>query len=227
MELRNTDLDVEMERVTGDLAGAQEQLLALDRAIFDEGKRMQADERNRMAGQRAEVKQKIAALELQLNLLRTKRQKLKVLSPVAGEVTTWNVDEMLQGRPVRQGQVLLRVAETAGDWELELRLAEDQAGYLAEARQHMSPDLQVTYRLATDPGIDHHGTITEVHLVAEPYKEEGNTVLVRVAIDKSDLTYLRPGADVMAKIKCGERSLGYVWFHDVINFIHSRILFKL
>ena len=39
--------------------------------------------------------------------------------------------------------------------------------------------------------------------------------------------YLRPGADVMAKIYCGRRSLGYVWFHDVINFIHSRVLFKL
>ena len=40
-------------------------------------------------------------------------------------------------------------------------------------------------------------------------------MLVKVAIDKGDLDYLRPGADVMAKIHCGRRSLGYVWFHDV------------
>jgi hypothetical protein len=28
-------------------------------------------------------------------------------------------------------------------------------------------------------------------------------------------------------INCGPRSLGYVWFHDLIAFVQSQILFRL
>lgn len=52
-------------------------------------------------------------------------------------------------------------------------------------------------------------------------------MLVKVAIDKADLSYLKPGATVSAKIYCGRRAVGYVWFHSVIAFIQSHILFRL
>ncbi len=38
---------------------------------------------------------------------------------------------------------------------------------------------------------------------------------------------LRPGATVTAKVYCGRRSLGYVWFHDLLAFVQSRILFRV
>jgi hypothetical protein len=139
-----------------------------------------------------------------------------------------NVEQLLKLRPVQQGQLLMSVADPAGDWELELRFPEDRAGALATAiNQSQGDPLHVTYRLATDPGTSHQGLVKEVHLTAEPDPDEGNTVLVRVGIDKDDLDYRRPGADVMAKVNCGYRSMGYVWFHDVIAFIQSRVLFKL
>ena len=34
-------------------------------------------------------------------------------------------------------------------------------------------------------------------------------------------------ATVTAPIACGKRPLGYVWFHDVLAFIQSQILFRL
>ncbi|RIK74157.1 MAG: hypothetical protein DCC67_16955 [Planctomycetota bacterium] len=37
---------------------------------------------------------------------------------------------------------------------------------------------------------------------------------------------LKVGADVKAKIHCGRASIGYVWFHEVWEFIQSRILFR-
>ena len=37
---------------------------------------------------------------------------------------------------------------------------------------------------------------------------------------------LRPGVSVTAKIVCGRSSLGYAWFHDVIAFVQSRLLFR-
>ena len=100
-ELQNTDLEVQMEDVLGERAAAQEQLISLDRSNYDEGKRLTVEERNRIAGQRSELKQKLASLDQQLTLYRVKKEKLKVVSPIRGEVTTWNLEQTLKLRPVR------------------------------------------------------------------------------------------------------------------------------
>jgi hypothetical protein len=36
---------------------------------------------------------------------------------------------------------------------------------------------------------------------------------------------IRPGAAVDAKIHCGKRAIGYVWFHDAIEYLQSRVIF--
>jgi hypothetical protein len=38
---------------------------------------------------------------------------------------------------------------------------------------------------------------------------------------------LRPGATVTTKIYCGRASIGYVWLHDLIAFVQTKILFPL
>jgi hypothetical protein len=229
-ELRNEDLMSSIAEVTGKRAEAQEQLLSLSRSEFNEGKqKVTPEERNRMAGERAELRQRLTSLDQQLELYNDKRQMLHVVTPIGGEVTTWDVEQLLKTRPVHQGDALIDVADTSGQWELELRMPEDRVGHLLEAQHDpdLGQELKVTYRLATDPGMDHEGTVVEVHKSAEVHGEEGNVVLVRVAIDKSKLSYLRPGADVMAKVHCGRASLGYCWFHDAIAFLQSKVLFKL
>jgi multidrug efflux pump subunit AcrA (membrane-fusion protein) len=225
--MRNTDLDVSITDVTGQIAAAQEQLASVERSLFEEGKRLSVEERNRMSGQRSELRQKLTSLECQLDLLQRKREKLQVTSPITGEMTTWNVDELLYERPVRQGQTLMSVADSAGPWELELCVPEDRMGYVLDAQRALGNDLRVEYRLATDPESDHIGAVDEVHLAAEIRGEEGNTVLVRVKIDKNELSQLQPGAECRAKVHCGKRALGYVLFHDLVAFVHSRVLFRL
>ena len=70
--------------------------------------------------------------------------------------------------------------------------------------------------------------MTEVAHSAEVHGEEGSTVLIKVAINKDELPEpLLPGATVTAKVYCGRRAIGYVWFHDLIAFIQSQILFWL
>lgn len=83
--------------------------------------------------------------------------------------------------------------------------------------------LDVSYVLATDPGTRHAGKVKQMHLYAEVHGEEGNTVRVKVAIDKSELRpeHLRQGAAVTAKIDCGKRSIGYVWLHDLIAWVRK------
>jgi hypothetical protein len=88
--------------------------------------------------------------------------------------------------------------------------------------------LPVTYFLATDPGTRRKGDVKEIQQAAQVQGEEGNTVLIKVRMDKDEVAAedLRPGASVTAKVYCGRRSLGYVWFHDLFGFIQTKFLFR-
>ena len=59
-------------------------------------------------------------------------------------------------------------------------------------------------------------------------KDEGNVVVIKVAINKQDIdpANLREGATVTGKVHCGRRSLGYVWFHDLLAFIQAKVFFR-
>ena len=53
---------------------------------------------------------------------------------------------------------------------------------------------------------------------------EGETVVeVFAHIDPNDLPQRHVGADVTARINCGTRSLGYVVFGDVIEFLQRQL----
>ena len=229
--LRNTDLEVALTDVLGRKASSEEQLVSTRRALLEDNK-ISADEKTRMAGRAAQLQREIESLEEQRKLYDSKKRDLQVRSPIDGVIVTWQVRDRLILRPVEKGQSLMSVADKTGPWELEVRMPDDRLGHVNRAAAEATKagrELEVDYILATDPGTRHHGTVKEIHEQAEVRGEEGNTVLVRITIDPSrhDKEELGAGATVTARIACGKRPLGYVWFHDVLAFIQSQVLFRL
>jgi multidrug efflux pump subunit AcrA (membrane-fusion protein) len=229
--LRNRDLEVAIADVLGRKASTEEQLVSTRRSLLEDDK-ISADEKLRLAGRRAQLEREIEGLEAQLALYAEKRKELEVRSPIEGVIVTWQVRDLLLLRPVEKGQVLMSIADKTGPWELEINMPDDRLGHVnratAEAKR-AGRELVVDYILATDPGTRHTGTVKEIHEQAEVRGEEGNTVLVRVTIDPSrhEKEELGAGASVTARIACGKRPLGYVWFHDVLAFIQTHVLFRL
>jgi hypothetical protein len=88
--------------------------------------------------------------------------------------------------------------------------------------------LKVSFILATEPGKTREGTVEEIESSAEVRGEEGNTVMIKVSIDKKDFkkSDLQPGATVTAKVACGRRPLGFVLLHDLIAFLQARVFFR-
>jgi multidrug resistance efflux pump len=220
--LRNTDLEVAITDVLGRKASSEEQLVATRRALLED-KKISADEKTRLAGRAAQLQREIESLEQQRKLYETKKHDLEVRSPIDGVIVTWQVRDRLTLRPVEKGQSLMSIADKTGPWELEVHMPDDRLGHInraAIAAKQAGRELTVDYILATDPGTRHHGDVRG---------EAGNTVLVRVTIDpeRHEKEELGAGATVTARIACGKRPLGYVWFHDVIAFVQSQILFRL
>lgn len=227
IELKNTDLDVSISDAVGERTAAAEQLLATELSLFERESRLATKDRQELAGRRSELRQKIAGFDEQLALLQRKRESLRIVSPLAGEVMTWDVDHLLRDRPVRQGQVLVDVAKSSGPWELELHIPEDGISRLLSAQAERTEPLRVSYRLAAEPRTDRAAVLREVEHSAEVRGDEGNTVLAKANLESESLPLLRPGAEATAKVYCGRCSLGYAWLHDAVDFVRMKILFRL
>ena len=228
--LRNPDLDVAISETTGKYNQARKGLVAAQRKVSAKSTGQLEDDAEKECAQSEVIQylQQVESLGNQLLLLMAKKDKLQIASPIDGEITTWDPEKELLTRPVKPGEVLLSVADPSGDWQLELHMPEDRMGHITKAQHEFGDDLKVTYHLATEPGSDYEGRVEQIHESAEVRGEEGNTVLVKVSIDKqkhADL--LRPGANVKARVYCGGSSVGYWLFHDAIDFVESRILFPM
>lgn len=234
VELQNNDLEQQLASLIGRQNTNQEQIAALQRAMLDSAANanLQPGEENRMAGQMLELRQEAENLQRELELFRARQRQLTVVADQPGQVITWKVDDLLLRRPVERGQVLMTVANPHGPWELELYVPERRMKHLATAvnlppEAGQRPPLDVVFMLSSHPGEEFHGRVVEIEQTTEVRGEDGNTVLVRVAIDKDALPPLHDQVTVTARLYCGRTSIGYAWFCDLIEAAQAKVLFWL
>lgn len=222
--LRSSDLEYEYTQVLGKIQTTTEQLDAAEafRLGANPTTTAERDEYARLTAEEERLKISLDNLRQQKGLLEEQRDTLEVCSPIRGQVLTWEVTEVLETRPVGRGQELMTVADTKGPWVLEVYVPDKHIGYVRQARHESKKDLDVTFVLATDPGMKHEGTVDRVAMTTEPDETESLSVLVTIAFDRSSVTNLHPGAGATARIHCGRRSLGYVWLHDLIEAVRAR-----
>jgi hypothetical protein len=232
IELRNSELDYELTRVQGERQTAARQLTSVQLSLTADSASRTEDERNRDLPARAEeLKVQLAGLDRQLEVLHRRQEELRVKSPLSGQVLTWDASKLLASRPVRRGQALLTVAEVSGDWVIELRVPDHHAGHVTQAWQEQGDELQVEFKLKSDPGTAHVGTVKEVSRATDVDEDGQASLLLTVALSPQDLkqlkskTDLRPGTTVVANVLCGQRPIGYVWLHDLIDAVRTWVLF--
>ena len=119
----------------------------------------------------------------------------------------------------------MTVADPRGKWILETKVSDQDIGHILSAQDELGERLRVAYVLVTDPSSRRFGQIEKVALTTETESGESPAVLVTVAIDADDVASARPGANVVAKVYCGRRPLGYVWFRGLIEAVRTRLLF--
>lgn len=227
--LRKPELDVEFNHVLGEMLTARKRLESIQAARLvgttNDAERQARD--NQLTADEEETKEKLKSLEAEHKILRAQQAELEVRAPIDGVVVTWDVERLLTARPVTRGQPLVTVARTAGPWVLEAKLKDDEIGPLLAAQRELGPERDVTFIVATDPAATYQGRVTRVAMATEPDEKTGPTVLVTVDIDRNQLSdeRRRPGATVIAQIDCGREPLGYVWFHELLHAIRSRLLF--
>ncbi|MBA3313710.1 MAG: HlyD family efflux transporter periplasmic adaptor subunit [Planctomycetota bacterium] len=220
--LRNDDLRAEQIRVSEELSGKRKAVTAIAGQIADRNSRQ---DQAQLEGELVAAQAEVTGLEKQLEILEERAERLKVTAPITGVVATFQLDQLLQNRPVRRGEVLMEVMDDKATWHLEVDVEDRRMGHILRAIQRKGDvGLPVEFVLATDPETRYSGTLKKIESRAQTDSELGNVVRVEIALDNPEaLPRRRIGAEVRAKINTGDRALGYVLFGDVIDFVRKHL----
>lgn len=225
LRIKNPDLNFQREAALGELASKAAQRQAILKELFGDGRGLDPTKKLELEGQFSQTKEEIKALQEQIEILDERMATLNVKAPISGVIATFQLEQLLLNRPVRRGEVLLEIKHDVGAWHLELDVEERRMGHFfdaVKASEDQSIEREVEFVLATDSEKTFAGKVYTVGTRTNSSQEAGSVVTIFCEFDKEQLPRQpRIGAEVRAKISCGEKSLGYVLFGDVVEFVQK------
>ena len=222
VRLRNRDLEIQLADIEGQIQTNLAETARVQGQL-SQRRSLEPADRRALEGEQNELQTKHRVLLAKRALQMERADQLIIKSPIDGVVTSWDVEKMLRSRPITTGQVLMEVADLTQPLFLKLDLPEKREGHLDEyVAQEKSEELDVTYILATDPDIKLKARLPldSVSARAEPHEEHGAIIKMDAYPEQDELAKLnpRPGAKVIAKVRCGRRSSGFVFFHEIYEW---------
>lgn len=224
--ITNDELQVEIQNLQGKLEENAQRIKKIERILNRDDGELTFQEQQIYEGEETELAESQNSTRRLLALKQQQKMQLTILSPTTGQVVNWQAEESLRRRPVKSGDNILTVVDPEGPWQVELEIQEKRIGYFWEATHKSDEPVKVTFVLASHPDREFSGTVIQIDQKTEVRSDQGNTMLVRVEFDRSKLRpeMLKEGTRVSARIECGEKTLAFVIFHDVIDTVRKKLL---
>ena len=254
IRLESPELDKELRSLQLDEGKALTQFATL-RTQLSKATRSQvgqgSDDPNVLGGQLHEAKLTAENARQRIEIIEEQVDSMTIRSPQDGIVTTWEAKKNLMNRPVDVGTELLQIASTEGEWLLEVEVPDDDMAPILVAKRKLEEDIKAGRKkegeplpayfvTMTDPEHRYHGFVRRVAPSAENVAESEqykNRHVVKVTIGFPEdvrLDYLRrnqtremrPGAEVRARVDCGQTNLAYYLLRKPIQVFYESVLFR-
>jgi biotin carboxyl carrier protein len=223
LNMKNPELDLEIEKLTGELQTTQKEHDTVLTEVLKED--LPAQEKQQKQARLGELAVTLETLTTQLKIKELQKDRLEVRSPRAGQVITWDAKEKLERRPIQEGDELLTIAELSGPWHVELFMPERRAGKLKERYKKAGGEkVPVRFILMTDPHHAIEGWVKEIEESTFVQEEEGPCVRVKVEL-KEKPSNPRPNAALTASVTVGTCSLAYYYLHEAWEYLQANWLF--
>lgn len=224
LRLKNDDLRAKLLATENELNEKKKFLIATRAELHQAVNASDKDVIVRLSSKTLETQVQIVGLQEQLQVLQERVENLTVRSPITGTVATFQLDQLLRNRPVRRGEVLLQVMDENSRWHLELDVEDSRMGHVLKAMEARGDkSLPVEYVLVSATEKSFTGEVESLATRTDISEQQGNVVQMHVRINDEEIPSRAFGAEVKAKINCGERSLFYVLFGDVVEFVQKHL----
>ena len=162
---------------------------------------------------------------------------------LVGEKRSWtvlstNFKEDLTERAVKPTDELLRLGAVNGPWEIETKIPQQNIGHILKAYRDLNSEvLDVEFILRADSSRKFHGKLRRDRIGGEAMpmgndqEHPDPMVTAFVTITKEDLDKLRKdnllvsGTEIRAKVRCGNKPMGYSLFYGVWEFFYEKVVF--
>lgn len=229
IEMENFELQMQIDDIHSELAAINERFEMISARISNP---IQVSEEDtlQLATEQAQLSSQRRYLREKLTLLDQKQERQKIIAPFTGRITTWAPKRRLTDLPRSTNQMVLSIADTTSQWQLELSIPQNKNGYITSAiANNNGKPLKVEFILGSDANSSFEGELISVAQRAE--MSDAGVPEFRAIVNadfeeaKEILEGLRPGTGVTAKVICGRRPMGFVWFYQVIDFLRTRVFF--
>jgi biotin carboxyl carrier protein len=244
VRLDSKELDKELTKLLGERAKAESTLSVLKGQDHRSSQRQAEQDYNfQVKVQIAEAKATKNSAAEQIQIVQEQIESMTIRAPVTGQITTWEVRKNLMGRPVEIGHELISIGSTEGEWALEVEVPDDDMGPVLAAQSKLNAEiregikkpgtaLSAYFVTMTDPEHRYKGYVRRIASKAE-LVENRHVVKVTVGFDDevrkdylSRNKKFRTGAEVRARIDCGDAKLAYVLLRDVVQVYYESVLFR-
>ena len=216
LTLSSSELDLEIQRVSGERSTVQRQIADLETLRTAPGRaRGGAGSGDEMAARGEELKTVLDNLQSQLAVLHRQQQGLVIRSPIAGRVISSNLDALLAERPVTRTDRLLTIANLNDPWLVHIHVDSRDWGPVLQAVE--AGALEVTFWDASEAHVRHDAELIEVAQAVRIDPLQGTTLTITAQIDEANPDQFRPGMSVVPRLKCGSGALGSVWFRRFLD----------
>lgn len=223
IRLRSPELELALEDLQGELLALQEKRNGFQISL---NQLVDGDAKSQVA--RSQVSAEIVELDLRekqlLELIKLKEREiedLKLLSPLKGLVVTENIKELLDNRPVRRGESLLKLVNEAGEWHVKVEISDFDAGHVFKYYKAQE-STEARFRLASNPEKEIIGRLVKIGESVQRSSEAMPVWTAYVDVDEKEIGDLRFGATAAVKFDCGTRPVWYVWMRPLIETLKRR-----
>jgi hypothetical protein len=149
--------------------------------------------------------------------------------------------EKFRNQMVKPSDPMLRLGDTQGPWEVELKIPQKHIGQVLRAFEADSPSarLDVDLLVTSAPTRTFRGILErgKVAFDASPNRDDHNesspVVLAYVSLDDPAIPedqrvpadLFVNGVEVHAKVRCGNHALGYSLFYGLWEFFYEKVVF--
>lgn len=179
------------------------------------------DRKPQLEAQQYTARTRVAKAQADVARQEKRKQQLTLKAPITGLVPNINLRQKLDNKTVQVGEHLFTVMDDKGDWHMEVKLPDKRMGHLLRALEESKDALEGEYTLATNPEKRYPCKLKRYATRTSVDGENGAVVELHVIPEELTEDMKRIGAEVVVKINCGNKSLGYSLFGDVVEAWHK------